>query len=66
MCRAGVGPLFSPGVSGPRPAHFFLYTKQGIAYKTALTGGAVNFSGRFMITERDRIIFYIDTIVETA
>lgn len=21
--RAGVGPLFSPGVSGPRPAHFF-------------------------------------------
>src|SRR4029434_5667771 len=21
--RAGVGPLFSPGISGPRPAHFF-------------------------------------------
>src|SRR4029434_1555857 len=22
-CRDGVGPLFSPGISGPRPAHFF-------------------------------------------
>src|SRR4029434_1369234 len=21
--RAGVGPLFSPGISGPRPGHFF-------------------------------------------
>jgi len=23
VCRAGVGPLFSPGISGSRPAHFF-------------------------------------------
>ena len=23
LTRAGVGPFFSPGISGPRPAHFF-------------------------------------------
>ena len=43
--RAGVGPLFSPGSSDPRPAHF-LCTKQGWM-QPALTGGAVNLSGGY-------------------
>ena len=46
LVRAGVGPLFSPGVSDPRPDHFFWFTKQGWM-QPALTGGAVNLSGGY-------------------
>ena len=63
--KAGVGPLFTPGVSGPRPDHFFCIPNRA-GCSLCWLGVQWTFLGSIMITERDCIIFYTYTIFGTA